>query len=103
MTAALVLYALDAVLAADLTHRFFLYLPDLAVGVGIFFVGLLTSRVVARSVLIGAVNHGFGAARLLATLTRGRHRRARDAVALDQLGIGRYHRARRRCSSCSAA
>src|SRR5665647_2424267 len=64
MTAALVLYALDAALASDLTRRFFLYLPDLAVGIGIFFAGLLASRVAGRSVLIGAVNHGFGAARL---------------------------------------
>ena len=88
MTAALVLYALDAVLAADLTHRFFLYLPDLAVGVGIFFVGLLASRVVARSVLIGAVNHGLGAARLVATIIRGAIVVLASAVALDQLGIG---------------
>jgi hypothetical protein len=88
MTAALVLYALDAALASDLTRRFFLYLPDLAVGIGIFFVGLLASRVVARTVLIGAVNHGFGAARLIATLTRAGIIVLASAVALDQLGIG---------------
>jgi hypothetical protein len=88
MTAALVLYALDAALASDLTRRFFLYLPDLAVGIGIFVVGLLASRVVARTVLIGAVNHGFGAARLLATMTRAGIVVLASAVALDQLGIG---------------
>ncbi len=88
MTAALVLYALDAALASDLTRRFFLYLPDLAVGIGIFVVGLLASRVAGRSVLIGAVNHGFGAARLLATITKSAIVILASAVALDQLGIG---------------
>ena len=66
MTAALVLYSLDAALASDLTKRFFLYLPNLVVGVTIFFVGILTARVVSRSVLIGAVNRGLPAAKLLA-------------------------------------
>lgn len=89
MTAALVLYALDAELAADLTRRFFLYLPDLAVGIGIFVVGLLAARVAGRSVLIGAVNHGIGAARLLATGTRGAVIVLTGAMALDQLGIGK--------------
>jgi hypothetical protein len=89
MTATLVLYSLDATLASDLTRRFFMYLPDLVVGVAIFFIGILTARVVSRSVLIGAVNRGLSAAKLLASLTRGGIVVLSSAVALDQVGIGR--------------
>jgi hypothetical protein len=89
MTAALVLYSLDAVLASDLTRRFFLYLPDLAVGLAIFVVGLLAARLVSRSVLIGAVNRGFGAARLLASVTRAGIVLLSSAIALEQMRIGR--------------
>ncbi len=88
MTAALVLYSLDAALASDLTKRFFLYLPNLVVGITIFFVGILTARVVSRSVLIGAVNRGLPAARLLATVTRAGILLLSSAVALDHVGIG---------------
>jgi len=89
MTAVLVLYALDAALAADLTKRFFLYLPDLAVGVAIFAAGILASRMAGRRALIGAVNRGLPAARLLAALARGGVVVLSSAIALDQLGIGR--------------
>ena len=89
MTAALVLYSLDAALASDLTKRFFLYLPNLVVGITIFFVGLLTARVVSRSVLIGAVNRGMPAARLLATVARVGTILLSSAVALEHVGIGR--------------
>jgi hypothetical protein len=88
MTAALVLYSLDAALASDLTRKFFLYLPDLVVGISIFFIGILTARVVSRSVVIGAVNRGFPAARLLAALTRSGIVLLSSAVALDHVGIG---------------
>jgi hypothetical protein len=87
--AALFLYALDAALAADLTKRFFIYLPDLAIGLIIFVVGILASRVAGRRTLIGAVNRGLPAARLLAALTRGGIVVLSSAVALDHLGIGR--------------
>lgn len=89
MTASLVLYSLDASLASDMTKRFFLYLPDLVVGIAIFVVGILAARVAARSVLIGSVNRGFGGARLLASLTRGGIVILSSAVALEHLGIGR--------------
>jgi hypothetical protein len=89
MTASLVLYSLDAALATDLTRRFFLYLPDLVAGIAIFFLGILASRVVSRSVLIGAVNRGFPAARLMAAFTRGGIVLLSSAVALDHVGIGR--------------
>ncbi len=89
MAAALFLYALDAALAADLTKRFFNYLPDLAIGIIIFVAGILTSRVAGRRVLIGAVNRALPAARLLAALTRGGIVVLSSAVALDHLGIGR--------------
>jgi len=89
VTASLVLYALDAPLASDLTKRLFLYLPNLAVGIGIFTAGIFASRVVGRRTLIGAVNRGLPAARLLAALTRGGIVVLSSAVALDQIGIGR--------------
>ena len=89
MTAALVMYSLDAALASDLTKRFFLYLPNLVIGVTIFFVGILTARVVSRSVLIGAVNRGFPAAKLLASLARVGIILLSSAVALEHVGIGR--------------
>jgi len=89
MTAALVMYSLDSALASDLTKRFFLYLPNLVIGVTIFFVGILTARVVSRSVLIGAVNRGFPAAKLLASLARVGIILLSSAVALEHVGIGR--------------
>jgi hypothetical protein len=89
MTAVLVLYSLDSALASDLTRRFFLYLPNLVVGVTMFFVGILAARVVARTVLIGAVNRGLPAAKLLASITRAAIVLLASAVALEHLGIGR--------------
>ncbi len=83
------MYSLDAALASDLTKRFFLYLPNLVIGITIFFAGILAARVVSRSVLIGAVNRGFPAARLLASAARGGIVLLSSAVALDHLGIGR--------------
>jgi len=88
-TAVLVLYALDASLAADLTKRFFLYLPDLGIGIAIFAAGILASRVAARRTLIGSVNRGLPAARLLSALARGGIVVLSSAIALDHLGIGR--------------
>ena len=97
MTAALVLYSLDAALASDLTRRFFLYIPNLVVGVAIFFIGILAARVVSRSVLIGAVNRGVGAAKLLAAAGAGRHR----AAVERRRARPRRHRARNRTSGAA--
>ncbi len=88
VTAGLMLYALDAALASDLTRRFFLYLPNLAVGTGIFVAGMVMAKFVERRVLIGAVNRGVRPARLLATLVRSGILVLATAVALDHLGIG---------------
>lgn len=88
VTAGLMLYSLDAVLASDLTRRFFLYLPNLAVGTGIFVAGMVMAKFVERRVLIGAVNRGVRPARLLATLVRSGILVLATAVALDHLGIG---------------
>lgn len=88
VTAGLMLYALDAALASDLTRRFFLYLPNLAVGSGIFVAGMVMAKFVERRVLIGAVNRGVRPARLLATLVRSGILVLATAVALDHLGIG---------------
>jgi hypothetical protein len=83
------LYSLDARLAADLVRRFLLYLPHLVVAVGLLWAGFLVSRFVGRSVLIAAVNTGFGSARLLAALARWGIVLVVLAVALEHLGIGR--------------
>jgi hypothetical protein len=88
ITAGLMLYALDAALASDLTRRFFLYLPNLAVGVGILVAGTVTARFVERRVLIGSVNRGLRPARILATLTRSAILVLAAAMALDHLRIG---------------
>jgi hypothetical protein len=88
VTAGLMLYALDMGLASDLTRGFFLYVPHLAVGIGIFFVGLVAAKFVERRVLIGAVNRGLRPARLLSTLTRSGIIVLATAVSLDHLGIG---------------
>lgn len=87
-TAGLMLHALDQELAADLTRRFVLYLPHLAVGIGILVAGGVASRFAERRVLIGAVNRGFRPARLLSTLTRAGILVVATAVALGHLGIG---------------
>jgi hypothetical protein len=88
VTAGLMLYALDAALASDLTRRFFLYLPNLAVGIGIFLAGMVAARFVERRVLIGAVNRGLRPARLLSAFTRSGILVLATAVALDHVGIG---------------
>lgn len=87
-TAGLMLAALDAKLAADLTRRLMLYVPDLAIGVAILVAGLIASRFTERRVLIGAVNRGIRPARLLATLTRAGIVVVATAIALGHLGIG---------------
>ena len=89
VTVALVLYSLDAALASDLTKRFFLYLPDLVVGIAIFFIGLLAARVVVaqRADRRGQPRPASGQAP--ASLTRGGIVALSSAVALDQVGIGR--------------
>ncbi len=88
VTAGLMLYALDAALASDLTRRFFLYVPQLAIGLGIFLIGLVAARFVERRVLIGAVNRGLRPAHLLSTLTRAGIVVLATAIALDHIGIG---------------
>lgn len=88
VTAGLVLYALDAALASDLTRRFFLYVPHLAVGLVIFVAGLAAARLVERRVLIGAVNRGVRPARPLAALTRAGIVILASAISLDHIGIG---------------
>jgi len=59
------------------------------VAVGLLWAGFLVSRFVGRSVLIAAVNTGFGSARLLAALARWGIVLVVLAVALEHLGIGR--------------
>lgn len=90
LTAVLILYALDAVLAAELVKQFFLYLPHLIVAVVILVLGIFAAGFVARSVLIGAVNLGVAPARPLAVVVRAGIVLMAVAVALETLGIGSY-------------
>lgn len=85
----LALYSLDAALASTLLSHGLLYVPNLVVAAVILIVGLLVSRFLARSVLIAAVNHELGGARLLAGLTRIGIMLVTVAMALEHLGIGR--------------
>ena len=90
LTAVLILYVLDAVLAAELVKQFFLYLPHLIVAAVILVLGIVAAGFVARSVLIGAVNLGVAPARPLAVVIRAGIVLMAVAVALETLGIGRY-------------
>jgi Mechanosensitive ion channel, conserved TM helix len=90
LTVVLILYALDAVLAAELVKQFFLYLPHLIVAVVILVLGIVVAGFVARSVLIGAVNLGVAPARPLAVVVRAGIVLMAVAVALETLGIGHY-------------
>jgi hypothetical protein len=73
----------------NLVEQFFLYLPHLLASLVVLVVGTLVSRFLGRSVLIGAVNAGMPAARLLAGLTRFFVMTLAVVAALDELGISR--------------
>lgn len=88
MSAMLALYSLDAVLAADLVRRFFLYLPRIGVALIMVAAGVLLSRFVERSIRVAAVNMGLSPARAIGKLTRGAIVVLALALALEHLGIG---------------
>jgi hypothetical protein len=82
------LAALDVATTNVLALRALELLPRLLVSLVIFVAGIAISRMVERSVLIGAVNMGFHSARLLGVAARWLVVIFAVALALDNAGIG---------------
>jgi hypothetical protein len=80
---ALHLAALDTLIS-----DFFLFIPNLFAGLGLFFIGFLTSVFIERTVLIAAVNAEFKFAKFLARGVQLLILIFFLAIALDQIGIG---------------
>lgn len=83
------LTTLDAAMPAQFALRMFDYLPSVLAALVILVAGMLLSRFLARSVLIGAVNLQIQYARLLAVGVRWLVLVLAGAMALEHLGIGR--------------
>ena len=82
------LSALDATLPSVLIVQLFDYLPHVAAAAFILFVGIIISRVLARSVLISAVNMQIQSARLLSLGVKWLVIVLTLAMALDHLRLG---------------
>jgi hypothetical protein len=82
------LSALDEGLPSVLIVQLFNYLPHVAAAAVILFVGVVVSRVLARSVLINAVNMQIQSARLLSVGVKWLVIVLTLAMALDHLRIG---------------
>jgi hypothetical protein len=82
------LTALDAAMPGQLAMRVFAYLPDVLAALFILITGILLSRFLARSVLIGAVNLQIQYARLLAIGIKWLVLIMAVAMALEHLHIG---------------
>jgi hypothetical protein len=82
------LTALDAAMPGQLAMRMFAYLPDVLAALLILIAGILLSRFLARSVLIGAVNLQIQYARLLAVGIKWLVLIMAVAMALEHLHIG---------------
>lgn len=82
------LSALDATLPSVLIVQLFDYLPHVAAAALILFVGVIVSRVLARSVLISAVNMQIQSARLLSLGVKWLVVVLTFAMALDHLRLG---------------
>jgi hypothetical protein len=83
------LTTLDAAMPGQLALRLFDYLPNVLAALLILVAGILLSRFLARSVLIGAVNLQIQYARLLAIGVKWLVLIMAGAMALEHLGIGR--------------
>lgn len=83
------LTALNATIPSRLALSVFQYLPHLLAAGMILVVGAIVARMMARSVLIGAVNMQIRSARLLSLTVKWLVLLVASAMALDQLGIGR--------------
>ena len=82
------LSALDATIPTALALAVFRYLPNILGAIVIVVLGDLTARVLARTVLIGAVNMHVRSARLLGTTVKWLVLILTGAMALEHLGIG---------------
>jgi len=82
------LTALDAAVPGQLAMRLFAYLPDVLAALLILIAGMVLSRFLARSVLIGAVNLHLQNARLLAIGIKWLVLIMAVAMALEHLHIG---------------
>ncbi len=83
-----VLASIDAGTVSRAAMRGLAFVPRLLSAAVVFLAGLVASRVVERSTLIGAVNMGVHSARLLGLGGRWLVIVLALAIALDQLGIG---------------
>lgn len=83
------LTALNATIPSQLAISVFEYVPHLLAALMILAVGAVAARLLARSVLIGAVNMQIHSARLLSLAAKWLVLIITMAMALDHLGIGR--------------
>lgn len=83
------LTALNATIPSRLAISVFEYVPHLLAALMILAVGAVAARLLARSVLIGAVNMQIQSARLLSLAAKWLVLIITMAMALDHLGIGR--------------
>lgn len=83
------LTALNATIPSRLALSVFEYVPHLLAAVLILFAGAIAARLLARSVLIGAVNMQIQSARLLSLAVKWLVLLVAVAMALDHLRIGR--------------
>lgn len=82
------LSAIDAATTSALALRLLEYMPHVVVAIIILVIGIAGSRVVERSVLIGAVNMGLQSARLLGLAARWLVVILAAGIALEDLGVG---------------
>ena len=80
--------AFDAAITSELALQIFRYLPNVVAAIGLFLVGSVLARFLARGVLIGAVNHNLQYARLLSLGVKWLVLVLAAAMALEHLGIG---------------
>ena len=83
------LTALNATMPSQLAMSVFEYVPHLLAALVILVVGVVVARLVARSVLIEAVNMRIQSARLLSLAVKWLVLLVAIAMALDHLSIGR--------------
>jgi hypothetical protein len=80
--------AFDAAITSELALRLFNYLPNVVAAAGLFLIGNVVARFLARGVLIGAVNYNMQYARLLSLGVKWLVLVLTSAMALEHLGIG---------------
>jgi hypothetical protein len=80
--------AFDSTLTSELVFRLFAYLPNALAALFVLLAGNVIARVLARSVLIGAVNMNLQYARLLSTGVKWMILVLAFAMALEHLRIG---------------